>query len=330
MDSPADKTHPNGLIHAVTLDGNGGLVPCDGEVTDLWQQKDQTVWLHFDYSVPSTSEWVTQHSGLNEIAISGLLSDNSRPHILKRKNNVLAIFRAINLNPDSDPEDMVSLRIWTDGTRILSTRRRPLLSTQEVLESLEHGDGPCNTSELILHWLDAITEKQENSINRLEQHALELEEADFADGKSDYREQVSQLRKVCIKLRRHLSPQKETLNQLSNYNIEWFSEFDNLKIKALLDRQLRCLENIEALREHSILMMDELNAIDSETLNHRTYMFTIIAGLFLPLGFFTGLLGINVGGMPGTENPLAFWIVTALCALFAAGSVGWALAKRWL
>ena len=44
------------------------------------------------------------------------------------------------------------------------------------------------------------------------------------------------------------------------------------------------------------------------------YMLTIVAAIFLPLGFVTGLLGINVGGMPGVEDGRAFWIVVALCA----------------
>jgi len=44
----------------------------------------------------------------------------------------------------------------------------------------------------------------------------------------------------------------------------------------------------------------------------RTYVFSIVATIFLPLGFLTGLLGINVGGMPAEDNPNAFWVVTAL------------------
>jgi zinc transporter len=42
-------------------------------------------------------------------------------------------------------------------------------------------------------------------------------------------------------------------------------------------------------------------------------MLTIVAGIFLPLGFLTGLMGINVGGMPGVEESSAFWIVVAVC-----------------
>ena len=43
-----------------------------------------------------------------------------------------------------------------------------------------------------------------------------------------------------------------------------------------------------------------------------------VATIMLPLGFLTGLLGINVGGMPGAETPWAFW---AVCAMLAAVTI---------
>ncbi|MBY6195772.1 zinc transporter ZntB [Vibrio hangzhouensis] len=324
------STNLQGLNHAIQLDGEGGFQPCYDDIAQVWNAAETSLWLHFDYSAPDTSEWLLKHSGLNDLALQGLTSESSRPHILKRGNNLLAIFRAINLNPNSDPEDMVSLRIWTDGKRIISTRRRPLISTTEILERLESGEGPKTISQLLIEWLELITEKQEHSIHILEEQALVLEDADFIGDGANYREQVNTLRKACISLRRYLLPQKEALAQLSNLNINWLSELDTLRVKAVLDRQLRCLENIEMIREHSLLMIEELNALDNDKLNRRTYIFTVIAGMFLPLGFFTGLLGINVGGMPGTDSPLAFWIVVALCIGFGLGSLIWAIRNKWL
>ena len=43
-------------------------------------------------------------------------------------------------------------------------------------------------------------------------------------------------------------------------------------------------------------------------MNQTMYMLSIVAAIFLPLGFLTGLLGINVGGMPGVDSSNAFWI----------------------
>lgn len=52
------------------------------------------------------------------------------------------------------------------------------------------------------------------------------------------------------------------------------------------------------------------------------YILTIVAAIFLPLSFLTGLLGINVGGIPGVDNGNAFWIVVGLClGIFIAQAV---------
>ena len=64
------------------------------------------------------------------------------------------------------------------------------------------------------------------------------------------------------------------------------------------------------------MAQEELNARLSEQMNQTIFMMSIVATIFLPLGLLTGLLGINVGGIPGTENESAFWMVCALLAGF--------------
>ena len=54
-------------------------------------------------------------------------------------------------------------------------------------------------------------------------------------------------------------------------------------------------------------------------MNKAMYTLSIVAAIFLPLGLLTGLLGINVGGIPGTENPLAFTVVVVLLLVMGAG-----------
>ena len=57
---------------------------------------------------------------------------------------------------------------------------------------------------------------------------------------------------------------------------------------------------------------------------------SIAAAVFLPLGFLTGLFGVNVGGMPGVDDPHAFAI---LClAMVGLAAIMLAVLKwlRWL
>ncbi|EHQ58317.1 Mg2+/Co2+ transporter [gamma proteobacterium HIMB55] len=64
-------------------------------------------------------------------------------------------------------------------------------------------------------------------------------------------------------------------------------------------------------------------------MNRKTYVFTIVAVIFLPLGFLTGLLGVNVGGVPGLEEPTAFvWLILA-CLAISLGMLAFFRWRRW-
>jgi len=75
---------------------------------------------------------------------------------------------------------------------------------------------------------------------------------------------------------------------------------------------MRYIEELEAIRERAQIVKDELSNILTEKLNKNMYVLSIIGAIFLPLGFLTGLLGINVGGIPGANYENAFSIFLAI------------------
>jgi zinc transporter len=68
----------------------------------------------------------------------------------------------------------------------------------------------------------------------------------------------------------------------------------------------------------------------SEQLNSRMYLLSLVAAVFLPLGFLTGLLGINVGGIPGADNPWGFWEAVGILTTVAVVQILVFRRKRWL
>ena len=62
-------------------------------------------------------------------------------------------------------------------------------------------------------------------------------------------------------------------------------------------------------------------------MNQTMYMLSIVAAVFLPLSFITGLLGINVGGIPGAETGWAFLAICAGLLVLLVAEI-WFL-RRW-
>lgn len=325
----SERAAPEGLIHALLLDGGGGARELDWPSVGDWRAEQGCLWLHFDFEQTSAQEWVHQNSGLNDIAASGLLSEETRPRAVTRGDNLLLVLRGINLNPGSEPDDMVSVRIWTDGTRVISTRRRKLQSTEDILRDLEASVGPRSAEEMLVAWTDRLVERMHGTVNGFEDQIADLEERLLTGEIEGVRPDIAQLRKQSIVIRRYLAPQREAMSRVASEPLSWIGEMNRLRLREINDRLIRHIEDIDAVRERAAMAQDELLSRVSEQMNERSYIFTVVATIFLPLGFFTGLMGINVGGMPGVEDNEAFWIVVAMCLAVVGMLALYFRFKRW-
>ncbi|WP_298633613.1 zinc transporter ZntB [uncultured Umboniibacter sp.] len=319
---------PSGLVHALELDGKGGVSTLTWD--DSSWANGNNIWLHFDFEDPQATSWIQDESHLNELAIEELLSEDTRPNFLRRNDNLLLILRGVNLNEGAEPEDMVAVRIWTDGQRMISTRRRHLLSTQDVLAKLNEQEGPVSIGQLLVDWIEAIVGRMTNTVDALEDELLNNEQRLLDDDDQSLRTDLMKLRRRVISLKRYLTPQREALHRLESEPLTWLDDSDRLRLRSISDRQVRHVEDLDLVRERTAMALEELAARSAEQLNQRSYLLTIVAALFLPLGFFTGLMGINVGGMPGVENDQAFWWVSISCVGLTILMILYFRWKRWL
>ena len=321
---------PEGLLHALLLDGNGGANELNWNDANLWTPEQGCLWLHFNLDLAGVDEWMRGSSKLNELAAEALLSQETRPRANNLGDELLLALRGVNLNPGSDPEDMVSIRLWTDGKRVISSRRRRLLSVGDIREQMAIGNGPVDAGELLVALIDRIVRRMSDTVDSFEDEVMALEDRVLSGTASTLRYELSLLRKQTIVIRRYLAPQREALNRLVMEKLSWMTSAYQMQLREISDRLVRHIEDIDAVRERAALAQEELLSLVSEQMNERMYVLSLVAAIFLPLGFFTGLMGINVGGMPGVENSDAFWVVVALCValmLVLAVVFRW---KKWL
>jgi zinc transporter len=61
----------------------------------------------------------------------------------------------------------------------------------------------------------------------------------------------------------------------------------------------------------------------------RMYVLSLVTAIFLPLSFLTGVFGMNVAGLPGTEEPKAFIFLASDMLILAIISLISMLWKKW-
>ena len=321
--SPVPEAQGDSNLGAYTCDGEGGAsaIPLSEATRPLtapaWS------WVHLDHARPEHRRWLLEQSGLSPLSCGALLEEETRPRVLVEQDSMLLILRGVNLNAGAEPDDMISLRCWIEAERVISLRHRRLLAVQDVMQSMRAGAGPRTPADLLVAIAGHLMDRQAGVVDALEDRVDAVEEQMVGGAGYSLRTQIADFRRQAIGLRRYIAPQRDVLSRLVHETMSWLDDARRARLREIAERQLRLVEEVDAARERAGVAQEELNGRLSEQMNRNMYVLSLVAGVFLPLGLLTGLLGINVGGVPGVENPNAFWVVCGLLVLLS-------VAMAWL
>lgn len=318
-----------GLHRAWLLDRQGGGRPLDWSGIAEHDAGEGLLWVDLDFSAPRARKWLRSLQHVPELALEKLLTSETRPNTQTFPNGLLIILRGANLNPGASVEDMISVRIWIDRDRIITCRQRELQSLRVLERQIRDGEGPRTTGALVTSLAGELATRIRQVVLDMEEVLTDFEAAEHEPG--DSAESVySGLRRRSAVLRRHLNPQRDALLRLQGYQGDLLGQDEHNDLQIHTDAIIHSIEDLEVLREQTQALQDELFSAMARDQNDRMYMLTIVAAIFLPLTFISGLLGMNVGGIPWASSPLGFWSIVGVCTAIVMVMLAYFRRKRWL
>src|SRR4029453_2210316 len=127
-----------------------------------------------------------------------------------------------------------------------------------------------------------------------------------------------------------VAPDRDALTTLAGYDFDWLANDDRLDIREAGDPFARRAAELEAVRERSALLHEQLTDLRAEEIDQRSLLISVVAFIFLPLTFITGLLGMNVEGIPYAHSHWSFWGVVIFCFVVGFAVLGWFGYRNWL
>lgn len=319
----------SGLVYSYILN-DGGSKSIDWQEVKQWNSSQGVLWLHLDYADEGVKKWLFEESGIDAVSCEALIADETRPRVVTSSDSLLLILRGVNCNPGADPEDMVSIRMWFDEHRIISMRHRRVMAVNDIHESIEAGKGPGSANDFMVMVANKLVDRMADVISDIDDAVDELEDMVLTGESYELRPKLANLRRQTISMRRYISPQRDVLARLQNERISWLTDIDRVRIREIAERNARFVDELDSARDRAAITQEELNNRLSEQMNKTMYILSIVAAIFLPLGLITGLLGVNVGGIPGTENQYGFAAVTIALVIFAYIQYLVFKRKRWI
>lgn len=279
---------------------------------------------HYLYKGDEETAGRLSRIGLDEFVVDALMAEDTRPRFTPHGDGAILILRGVNLNPGQDPTDMVSIRFWIDSKRLVGIWIRRAFAVRDAMDAMERGIVPSSPSDLLCKIAFRLVDRAEPIIAELSERMDQIERDDinsFGAGQST----LVEIRQDASRLRRFLAPQRDALTTFAIEEFSWLTDRDQSRLKESAERFTRLGEELEQIRERAMIAHDEMLAERSDRMNRTMLVLAVLSTIFLPLGFLTGLFGVNVGGMPGADSPHAFWILTGASLVMAVAL--WVLVK---
>lgn len=292
------------------------------------RDKTRFVWVHLDAREADAVAWLGENGRLDSAPLAALTAIETRPRTETFEEGALVNLRGLAVDPETPGDALVSIRMWAEAGRVVSVSFDPLAALAPAREAMRKGRIK-DPGDLVAAIARLITEGLDPEVAALGD-ALDACEIDL-DPKRAFamRRDIARVRSDAIGYRRFVHPERLALERLAGLEEGWLEEDDRIHLREAADRFARMAEELESVRERSALMHEQLTDLRAEQIETRTLLISIVALIFLPLTFLTGLLGMNVDGIPYAHEPWAFGAVVAACVIISLAIFGFFVRAHW-
>lgn len=320
-----------GLRFACLFDGKGGATERSWAGVRAWRPEDGFLWVHLERDEPEAQGWVLEESGIDPVIAEGLLAEDSRPRVEATDDALLMILRGVNLEEKTRIE-LVPLHVWVDRRRAVTLRDKhhPLSALRDIRLALQLGHGPKLPGTLIARIAEKVVRDLQPALDDMEDDIEALEDQCLEGGSAQLRHRLADIRRRAVQLRRYFGPQREALSYLRAEETPLLDKRDRLRLRAVGDLISRHIEELDSFRDRLTIMHEDMSAVVSEQIARTTHRFSVIAALLLPPSLIAGMLGTNIGGIPGQQSHYAFLTLSALILIMLAGQIVVLRTMKWL
>ncbi|WP_088140534.1 CorA family divalent cation transporter [Achromobacter xylosoxidans] len=285
----------------------------------LKRLKSGSAWLHMCIRHRETASYLMDEVALEDLVVEALVKEDTRSRMRARDGGIMVLLKVMRPQGDgaARPEDMVSIRLWITANTIVSTREADVDPIMEIAARLDAGSGPATPGTFLADLVDVHLNQIEQQIERLEDDTDRIAALAAAHKLEAVCNPMAETTMRISGFLRHLGPQRAVLETLCAQGDTVLDDRDRMRLDDSLDRLLRFLETLQSLRERIDILNTQVTRIQDRRLSKSSHTLVAVATIFLPLGFLTGLFGVNLAGIPMATDTLGFWVLAAVCAILA-------------
>ena len=280
------------------------------------KEKPNVTWI----SIPDTKESKTLEKlesdfNVHKLVIEDIVHGNQRPKMEEFKDHIYIIFQ--NCEYDSAKKQLIKKQInLIRGSRFLITLQDSENGLFEPIKTrIRENQGKIRQSTvqyLTYCLIDAIVDNYSKVHEKMEDEADNLRKQIFKRAKPENLDAMQKLQDDLHSLQQLVKPLRKIIPDLEHLEARVPFGSVGIYLRDVNDHIEQILENIETTLNSLSGMNDLYLSMMSHKTNETMKVLTIIATIFIPLTFITGVYGMNFKIMPELSEPLGYPLIMLL------------------
>jgi zinc transporter len=287
---------------------------------------DGVTWFDIDIADDADRQWLMAWQEISEQTRTALLEPVRFSHYKQVPDGTLLSIRTLRPGPTEDLTDLADLKLLIGPIRAITVRSGTVAVVDELRQNLSSDRSLVTAMDLLGFMVSGMTNRMEPVISDLTQDIDDVEDALLDGGSVPHPQTLSEFRRRIFRTRRQVNSTQQVLAPMTTDPALALDADDRETLDRASKHVTRYLDGLDECRTRVEMLEDQIEAQRSETMTRSSFDLTVVATVFLPLTFITGLLGMNVAGIPDQHNPYGFWLVTGLSVIISL--LAWILLRR--
>lgn len=331
---------PPPVIRVISYDADRVDEHAVGHVSDLKSLRDTRVavtWINIDgLGDPETFSGIGELFSLHVLALEDVVNLHQRPKFEDYGDTDFVVLRMPSLSPHLDLEQV---SMFVGKGFLITIQEKPGDCFDALRDRIRKGKGQVRrrgSAYLAYAVLDAIVETFYPVVEQYGDQLEELETRVLANATENVVPEIHAIRHDLRVLRRAVAPTREVLGAMARADAGDPQADTHIFLRDCHDHTVQLMEALDTNRELASSLMDLHLSNVSMRMNEVMKVLTIIATIFIPLGFVAGVYGMNFAGelspwnMPELRWRYGYPFALAIMALTAIGLMFFFRSKGWL
>lgn len=246
------------------------------------------------------------------------------------EDRALVTMRVVHRGGELAEGEGQEVSIFMERGRLIIASEADIPAVLGIAQWQQAHFAPHSPADLVARLGLRAADRLEGFIEKAGDKLDDIEEQVLADVIDDAPDRLAEVRRSLIGFRRIIWPQRDMLNTLEIEDLSFFSGRDRTRLREASHRSARIGDDLQALSERAGLIHEQILDARSEQLNRSLLFLAALTAIFMPLTLVTGILGMNVSGIPYATSPYAFLVVISGLVVLGAITLAWLRHKHWI